>query len=274
MPINQAHATTVVTTLPPLAGLVHWLDPQAEVITLLPANADPHHFQLTPHQVETLNTATLFIRSSRDDGQWPLLNTHATLFDVWPRESDAHHHEDNHESDHEHLKGNHAWLNPQAVKTILPDLSTQLIRIYPAHAEAIRSQLSQANHQIDTLWQAWQDVAAQQQLKQHGVMMQHPAWQGLFEALHIPVLAVLESEQHGQEHGPHKLENALIQLQEHPKALLIADASHSNRTLDWLQRHHSASIILTLDALGTSDETWPELLQRNLHSLQGLTPQP
>jgi len=103
------------------------------------------------------------------------------------------------------------------------------------------------------------------------VMMQHPAWQALFKALQIPVLAVLESQQHGQEHGPHKLENALLELQAHPHALLIADVSHSNRTLNWLQRHHSTSVILSLDALGTSDETWPMLMQRNLHSLQSLT---
>jgi ABC-type Zn uptake system ZnuABC Zn-binding protein ZnuA len=98
--------------------------------------------------------------------------------------------------------------------------------------------------------------------------MQHPSWSNLFQALNIPIFNSLESEQHGHEYGPRKLESALRQLQQHPNIQLIADSNHSNRALQWLQKHHTSSTIITLDALGSCDESWLHLMQRNLDALQ------
>jgi len=264
-----ASATDILTTLPPLSGLIHWLDPKASVVCLLPNNADPHHFQLTPRQVESLRQTKLLVRSSRDDGQWPRLDTSATVLDLWPSQHKAHNnaHEAEHEG-HSHEHGNHAWLNPQAVTLILPKLSHQLIVIYPEHQEAIQENLQHAQVELATIWQAWQRIATSQHLREKGSMMQHPAWESLFDALGIPIWIILESDKHGQERGPHILENGLHALQTHPQSLLIADMRHNNRSLEWLKRHHNSSTIITLDALGTTDETWPQLMQRNLEIIQ------
>jgi len=252
-----AKATDIITTLPPLAGLVHWLKPDANVSCLLPANADPHHFQLSPRQVQNLQQSKLLIRSSQDDGHWPSLQSSAHVLDLWP----------GHNHDHKHHSLNHAWLNPHAVQEILPTLAKQLQVMYPKDREAIQHQLKLALTQSQQVWQAWQTMSQSTQLNHYGVIMQHPSWANLFQALHIPIFNSLESEQHGHEYGPRKLESALKQLQQHPRVRLIADSNHSNRALLWLQSHHQSSSIITLDALGTCDQSWQQLMQQNLDTL-------
>jgi len=255
-------ASESLSTLPPLAGLAQWLDPQADIQCLLPAHADPHHFQLSPHQVETLQHSTLLIRSSRDDGHWPSLHTSASTLDLWPSPATKHKHED---------ANSHVWLNPQAVISILPSLAQALEHAHPTRQASIAKQLTLNIQQAKQLWQTWQQNPNIHQLQKTGVMMQHPAWKSLFEALHIPVWSVLESGKHGQEYGPKKLEEALKLLNEHPQTVLIGDSTHNNRALLWLQRHHPSSKIITLDALGTCGEAWPALMQRNLQQLK-ITP--
>ncbi len=259
MPIF-AKAADIITTLPPMAGLVYWLKPDADVLCLLPANADPHHFQLSPRQVESLQQIKLLVRSSQDDGHWASLKNQAHVFDLWPRIEHANSHE-------QHI-ANHAWLNPHAIQAVLPKLAAQLQTMYPEDKQAIQKNLALALTKSEQLWQAWLQTSQSTGLNKHGVIMQHPSWTNLFQALRIPIFNSLESEQHGHEYGPRKLESALQQLQQHPNIRLIADSNHSNRALQWLQSHHKSSMITTLDALGSCGESWIHLMQRNLDALQ------
>lgn len=254
-----AKAADITTTLPPLAGLIHLLKPDANVSCLLPANADPHHFQLSPHQVEELQQTKLLVRSSQDDGHWTSLHSQSHVFDLWPRTKHTH---------HDDPITNHAWLNPHAVQAVLPKLAAQLQTLYPEDKQAIQKNLTLALTKAEQLWQAWLQTSQAAGLNDHGVIMQHPAWTNLFQALNIPIFNSLESEQHGHEHGPRKLESALEQLQQHPGIRLIADSNHSNRSLQWLKNHHQSSIITTLDALGSCDESWTHLMRRNLDDFQ------
>ena len=255
--IASASPVHIVTTLPPLSALVTWLAPNATVSCLLPANADPHHFQLSPKQVEQLQHAQLLVRSTRDDGHWTQLHTRCNTLDLWVSQASAEHEE------HEH--DNHAWLNPQEVAHILPQLAQALIRLYPQEQAAIEQRTQQAIRSTQTVFQQWQ--AQTRVLQQRGVMMQHPAWLNLFHALHIPVWQVLESGHHGQEEGPRVLDHALQALQQHPNSLLIGEKRHSNRALDWLHQHHPKSPMITLDALGTHDTSWLQLMHSNLATL-------
>ena len=251
---ETAKQNTLLVTLPPLSGLVTWLAPKAEVQCLLPNNADPHHFQLTPRQVSQLQQTTLLIRSPRDDKFWSSFQTPAPTLALWPS------------SKHLHHGPNHAWLNPQAVMRALPLLADKLKLTYPAQTSVIQKQLSLAQKQSNMVWKAWQALVEKHDLKQRGIMMQHPSWQGLFQALGVPIRGILESAQHGQEYGPRKLEKALATLQQYPDTVLIGDAKHSNRALKWLQKH-SGNPWVKLDAIGKCNTAWLQLMQYNLDAL-------
>jgi len=244
-----ASAADITVTLPPLAGLVIMLDKQADVACLLPAGADPHHFQLTPRKIEALRKSRLLIRASFDDGGWPLPASHANTLSLWPGIA-------------------HGWLNPVSVRAALPLIAAELIRLHPEHADAIATSLKHAVAQTAEIEQAWH--VALDGLKKSGVLMQHPAWQGVMQSMDVPVLAVLESAQHGHEYGPHKLEHALATLNQHPDAWLLAASGHSNRALDWLEQHADHPLQrVTLNALGTCGMPWPALMQQNIKRIAG-----
>ena len=248
--ISPKHALSseIAITLPPLAGLVAMLDDQAESFCLLPAGADPHHFQLQPRTIESLSQSRLLIRASFDDGVWPLPASHANTLDLWP-------------------DMDHGWLSPTAARKALPRIADALIALYPKRAESIRLRLKQALVQTFFIESDWQ--AALRPVKKPGVMMQHPAWQRLMNEMNIPVLAVLESGRHGHQHGPHLLEDALEKLKKHPDAWLVADIGHSQRALDWLALHAKPTPHrITLDAMGQCGASWVELMRTNLNRIR------
>jgi len=223
------------------------LDKQADVVCLLSNGSDPHHFQLTPRKIEKIQQATLLIRASKDDAGWPLPPHHAHTLDLWPNID-------------------HGWLNPATVRTSLPLIAKALIDLHPQRETAINNALLTALKKTHDIEQAWQH--ALEPAKKSGVLMQHPAWQRLMQAMGVPVLDVLESGRHGHEYAPRQLEQALKTLNAQPKAWIIADGSHNNRALNWLQSHveHQPRRI-TLNALGTCAQSWPALMQYNLDQL-------
>lgn len=246
-----AAAADVTVTLPPLAGLVAMLDGKAHVRCLLPAGADPHHFQLTPRKVEAVANSSLLIRAGVDDAGWPLPPDHDHTLKLWP-------------------ETRHGWLDPAAVRSALPRIAAALQSLHPQRSDAIASALKQALTTADQIELQWQRVLMP--LKNSGVVMQHPAWQPLLQRMGVPVLTVLESAQHGHEHGPHKLEHALATLNTHPGAWLLADHGHSNRALSWLARHSAVPTHqVTLDALGACNMPWRDLMQQNLATIAATT---
>jgi len=246
----QQGRADIITTLPPLAGLVSLLDTRIHADCLLAAGADPHHVQLTPRQAEALRHARLLVRASRDDGYWTRLEAASDALDLWPDVS-------------------HAWLNPRHVRTALPRLAAALQRLYPSRRDAIAGALKKAEAEAEQWQEQWRKVL--RAFKSGGVVMQHAAWQEVMNAAGVPVLAVLESRHHGREHGPHMLEHALAALKQHPQALLLGDMHHNNRALEWLAGRTGRRIIY-LDALGTCDMTWPALMRSNLQRLQETLP--
>jgi len=247
----MAAAVEIAVTLPPLAGLVKMLDAEAEVMCLLPAGADPHRFQLQPRTLEKLARSRLLIRASFDDGGWPLPPNHENVFDIWPDKD-------------------HGWVSPQAVRSILPALAKALIKLHPQQAEAINRNLDTAITATQTIEKQWHQTLAT--VRTSGVIMQHPSWRRLMNDMQVPILNVLESGHHGHEHGPHALDESLHDLEAHPGALLISDAGHNNRALEWLQQHSTQKQNhVTLDALSGCGTRWDQLMLQNLQQFEGLS---
>ncbi len=240
---SVADSAEIVATIPPLAGIVQMLDQESRITCLLSAGSDPHHFQLSPRQVERLKQATLLIRSSKDDHGWLKLPSDVPAIDLWPQQD-------------------HAWLDPEHVQNILPRLAEKLISTSPQKRDAIMENLKAAQKRVASLNGELSHIM--ESLKTGGIVMQHPSWRTLFKRFGIPVLTTLESHRHGHEHGPRHLEEALNILKQHPEAVLVGDQQHSNRSLQWLSEHHNRKEILYLDALGSCGDTWPTLMRKNI----------
>ncbi|MES0371148.1 MAG: metal ABC transporter substrate-binding protein [Mariprofundaceae bacterium] len=239
-----AHSAEIIATIPPIAGIVQMLDRESRITCLLPAGSDPHHFQLSPRQIEKLKKATLLVRTSKDDHGWMKLSSGLPLIDLWPDQD-------------------HAWLNPDQVQIILPRLAEKLISILPEKRTIILNNLAMAQKTVAMIKDEL--THALKELKTDGIIMQHPSWRGLFKSFNVPVLTTLESQHHGHELGPRHLEAALNTLKKNPAAFLVGDLQHSNRSLQWLADHaENKKEILYLDALGSCDDDWSTLMQKNI----------
>jgi len=247
--IPSATSAAIVTTLPPLTGLVLMLDAEADVHCLLPPGADAHDFQLTPKQVQSLKQADLLVRSSFDDGHWSGISLAGRTLDLWPEQA-------------------HAWLSPAAVINILPRLAEALQLLAPEREQAITLALSKALSHAYAMNVRW--YKALETYHERGVIMQHNAWLPVLAAYKVPVWSVLESQHHGDNIGPHQLEKALNQLRVHPDALLWGNHRHVNRALEWLHQHQESghAPLVYFDPLGDCGTTWLQLMQANLDLLE------
>lgn len=245
-----AQAAGIVTTLPPLTGLVLLLDSEADVHCLLPPGADAHDFQITPRQAQLLSSADLLVRSSYDDRHWSGLHGRANSFDLWPQQG-------------------HGWLSPHSVRERLPALAAALQALSPQRSEQIAASLVQALAICDSLAATWDD--ALKPWRTRGVIMQHNAWHAMLMEFNVPVWGVLETGHHGDDIGPRRLENALQLLREHRHAVLWGNQRHPERALKWLQEHQGDTPVrlLRFDPLGDCGMPWPQLMQRNLDILSG-----
>jgi ABC-type Zn uptake system ZnuABC Zn-binding protein ZnuA len=247
---TNALAKGIITTLPPLTGLVLLLDGEADVHCLLPPGADAHDFQLTPRQVQGLKSADLLIRSSYDDGHWSGIGAKRRSFDLWPTQA-------------------HAWLSPNAVRDRLPALAAELQALAPERSAQIAAALTRAIKACDAADADWRKALAP--YRDAGAIMQHNAWAPVLQQYGVPVWSVLESGHHGDDIGPHRLEEALGLLHTHPGALLWGNQRHASRALQWLQEHAGNGArprLLLFDPLGECGMTWPQLMQRNLDILK------
>lgn len=239
-----AFGAEIAVTLPPLAGLVTMLDRQAEVFCLLTPGTDPHHFQLQPRTIESLRRSRLLIRALRDDRSWPLPPTHANTLALWP-------------------DTDHGWLSPAEVKEALPIIADALGKLHPERRPLIATALKRALLETEQVAAEWRQALAP--LRKSGVIMQHPAWHRLLEEMDVPVLTVLESGEHGHEHGPHLLDDSLDAINRHPGVWLLGNEGHSQRALEWLADHaDNAPRQAILDPLGRCGTPWPEFMRANL----------
>ena len=243
-----ALGSEIAVTLPPLAGLVAMLDSKATVFCLLAPGTDPHHFQLQPRTIESLRQSRLLIRALRDDRSWPLPPEHDNTLALWPERD-------------------HGWLSPSAVRQALPEIAEALIALHPERSGAIAAALAEALAQADAIAAAWRQALTP--MRAAGVIMQHPAWQRLMQEMDVPVLTVLESGQHGHEHGPHLLDEALAKLKQQPNAWLLGNKGHSGRALEWLADHADPRPhYVTLDPLGRCGDSWPALMRDNMKRIE------
>ena len=137
---------TVVVTYSVLAAVVSDLvEGSANVVTLIPDGQDPHNFEPSAKDLETINNAALVVANGLDleeglddalsNAQQAGVNVfyvadHVTVLDIVDvndhsnhghvhRGADASHSDD----DHDHSQDPHVWLSPHTVREALPALA-------------------------------------------------------------------------------------------------------------------------------------------------------
>jgi ABC-type Zn uptake system ZnuABC Zn-binding protein ZnuA len=139
-------SVTVVATTTQAADLARAVGGErAKVVGLLPANADPHDYEVRPRDVEALADADLVIRSGGDLDEWlqsaiESSGTGApelTLLDHVRRLEGGHEHaEEEHAGEEEHEVDPHWWQDPRNAETAVAEIEQALASADPDGAPA------------------------------------------------------------------------------------------------------------------------------------------
>lgn len=159
----------VVATIFPIADLLKQIGgDKIEVITLLPAGASPHHFEITPKEAKIISRGKLLVSVGAGLDPWAeriakglagqmaelVISDGLTLLPFKGKD----HHDQNIPAN----KGDpHIWLDPIFVKEkVAPILAESLGDLWPQHQGAFQNNLLNLQEQLEELHQSFTQLAA------------------------------------------------------------------------------------------------------------------
>ena len=158
---------TVVVTYSVLGNIVEQLvGDAATVTTLIPDGQDPHEFEPSAKDIESLNNASIVVSNGLDfeEGLEETLENAKTagvkVFmageHITVRKIEDDDHGDNHQDDDKHVEGDpHLWLSPATMLEMLPALTSALSQAVgadlSAQATALTTKLQDLDVQVESI---------------------------------------------------------------------------------------------------------------------------
>lgn len=182
---TSSGAIRVVVSIEPLAMIVREIAGElARVSTLLPAGADPHHYEVRPRKIVELARADLIVSVGGGFDGWaeglcagcetgarrlrvlelPGITAEPTRHDGHEREAGG----------HEEALDPHVWLDPLRVRDVIaPALVTTLGELAPEHRGAFEAGLARLDRMLS---QTDRDLRALFADRERDFVALHPAW--------------------------------------------------------------------------------------------------
>ncbi|WP_045387118.1 zinc ABC transporter substrate-binding protein [Falsirhodobacter sp. alg1] len=278
-------APSVVTDIAPVTSLVSQvMGTTGKPTGLLPAGADPHHFQMRPSQAGALQDADLVIwlgpemtpwltgplEAANPDAMLRLLNTSGlhllSYADDDHDDHDDHGHDDHGEHDHEghdheghdhadhdedehHHEGTdpHAWLNPENAVLWLDAIATELSEIDPENAETYRAN---ANAAIAATKELDEKLAAQlAPVADQPIVLFHDAYNYLADHYGLNVAGAISA---GDASSPSAARLAEIRASAGPATCIFPEKQHDPKLAQQMADDAGVHLGGALDPEGTS----------------------
>lgn len=260
----------VTASIAPLADFARQVGgDHVQVITLVPAGASPHTFELTPSQVEQVARARLLVLNGVGLEYWadrlvagagnPKLVVVDTSqgIDILERDGDG-------------SGGNpHIWLDPQNAIVQVSHIRDALIQADPAHADDYRTNAEQYIHQLGQLDQEIADEVATWSKRQFIAF--HPAWVYFARRYGLVQAAVIQRPP-GREPSPVEVAHIIETAQRIGAKAIFAEPQFSPKAAQTIAGESGARVLF-LDPLGSSldDPSYVNLVLYNVaHMAQAL----
>lgn len=192
----------VVATIFPIADLLKQIGgEEIEVITLLPAGASPHHFELTPKEAKIISQGELLVSVGAGLDPWAeriakglagqitelVLSDGIDLLPLEREEHQGHSHQIHGKEGDPHI-----WLDPVLTKEeIAPMLAEILIEKWPENGEVFQNNLLSLQEKLERIHQNFTEIA--EGLSERKFISFHRTWSYLGERYNLrEVESVLE----------------------------------------------------------------------------------
>lgn len=259
-----------VATIQPLASILSQITAgQAEIDRLLPGGASPHTYEPRPSDVKKAHNAqALFYISDTLDG-WanrltskPLIEALALLpkaFQLEPLD------EEHHDHDHHGVIDPHFWLDPLAVKAVLPGLVNALQQTEAAPNPVYAEQAELVSAELDGLHQWIEKKLAP--VKGKSVLLTHSAFQYYLKRYGIKIAGVIETSP-GKSPSPKRIKQLIDLVREQNVSAIFTEPQLANSPARVLAEAVGVKLV-EVDPLGGTEGrlTYQELLRYNTEKL-------
>ncbi len=191
---NKEQTNTIVTTVKPLTDITQKIvGDDYQVKSVFPENSDPHHFELTAKNMQSIADSQMFIYISdtnnnfsadlKNSGDYQTTfvnitedenfknNVDSSLYgDSSEAEEHEHEHEGEEATNHEeepHIKGNvilnpHVWLSPEKLMLITDTIVNNVSELNPNHAKMYQENAKKLNQELAKIDKNYQEFAKKQ----------------------------------------------------------------------------------------------------------------
>jgi zinc transport system substrate-binding protein len=256
----------IVTSIHPLACIIKEIaGDRAEVATIVPEGADPHHFELTPKAAMAIHDADLVFLIGGPFDQWTMQGlseqqrTHSYEFRIALEDSllpigDSF--------------NPHLWLDPLLAGQMVTLANVVLATADSANAGYYSERTVAFRGRIDSL-----HTSTRRRLAESGIdrfVALHPAWSYFARRYGLLELATIEVS-HEQEPSPRHIAHVISEMRKHGVDVIFAE-EFSNLDLAEAVGEETGARIIVLDPLGRAGiddrDSYFELIDHNVSLIE------
>lgn len=278
---SGSQGPSIVTSIPPLAGLARQLiDDHASVTSLLSPSQSPHGFSITPQQAAELNKASLVISIGLGLDDWMTDALQGKEDQIHLQFTEAVHvcDDDDHKpkqvcfhEGHDHSEGDpHVWLDPILIKQFLPELARALTEVLPGQKELIADNLKKLQSQLDVLDN---DLKTQlSTLKNKKIITYHDAFDRFAKRYGLEILITLTPGESPGAQTPKRIADAVAAIKMHNLKAIFTEPQFAHVRNAAIDKTGVKTLILDPFGDGTGKVvSYDAMMRYNLKTLiQGL----
>lgn len=236
---------------------------KAEVITIMPAGAEPHDWEPTPKTAAELSKAGMLIYNGAGMEPWldkvlPNINEERTRIvdaseGIELLKSSEHSEEDEGvEENHEHgIYDPHVWVSPIRIKQQAQNVYDALIEIDPENSEYYRTNLLKLESKLSGLTEDIQD--ASKHFKSNVIVVSHEAFGYFANDFSLEQIAIRGINPQ-EEPSPSKMVELVKKCREKNVKYVFFEKLTSPKLSETLAREVGAGTLVLNDAAGLSEE--------------------
>ncbi len=268
-PMFLASSYPVYTILTEIAGDV------VDVGYIVPNGASPHTYLPKPSDIKKSSSAlALFYIAPNLDGWITDLPTEnkiklidmVSIDDVIYFDC-GHDHTDNrvHE-EHENVIDPHFWLDPFVVRSILPELTDAMVKLYPAGKESFKANAEKFSSNLEKLDVELKDIF--QNIEGKDVFLHHPSFNYMLTRYGLFYAGSIE-ESPGKEPSPKFISNLVSDIKTSKVKAIFSEPQLNGKTAQVIA-NEAGVLLYELNPIGDSNtiKTYNQILLYNANTLK------
>ncbi len=293
---NQEQSNTIITTVKPLTDITQKIvGDDYQVKSVFPDNSDPHHFELTAKNMQSIADSQMFIYISdtnnnfsadlKDSGNYQTTFVNVTEDKDFKNKvdsslygdsskADMHEHEgEEHHDDEEQMSGDvilnpHVWLSPEKLMLITDTIVNNVSILNPSHAEIYQENADVLKQEISTIDKNYQEFAKKQK---YPMIVAHDSAGYLTNDYGIETIGLYDLS-HESEPTAKEIEGYIKRIKDEKIPVIYVEQNDMNNKLITQIANETNIEIKVFNNLstGNSDKDTLTILNENLTALKAL----